>query len=136
MQDELFEAIGGSHKAGIIGGERLTGATGFADCFGKTDQDVLNACIEHPKFQASILGQEAMAFKSGRAILPHALGLRKPWARPFIFLALLGSPPRVVDKAFWRYVDGPLRVFPKIEIWRKRITIQLLAFIGRFYRKG
>lgn len=136
LQEIMFSQIGGGGKAGIAGGEDLHGATGFANCFGKTDQDALNATVEAYHGDVSILGREAMGFSQGHRILPHALGHRKPWTTSYLRDAFLGIPPRLVDKLFWSHASGPVKAFSLSYLKRKRISIRMASFLGRFYRKS
>ncbi len=133
----IAEAIGGLDVAGISGGRKLSGQAGFANCLDKSDQDALNAALEaHPEIPASFLSGGAMGFQAGRAILPHALGSSKPWRRRYLREALDGRPPRAVDKAFWKYVDGPLRPFSSAEVSRRRFQLGIASALGRIMRRA
>jgi len=134
-QEMVSQTVGGSSAAKISGGQALS-YKGFANCFDSTDQDALNAAVECTKIPCSILGQEAMGFKTGRAILPHALGPNKPWERSYFLFALKGSPPRSVDKLYWQYASGPITVHSLLYVTLKRLSIKLASFIGRFYRRS
>jgi hypothetical protein len=133
----VAEALGGTDVVGISGGRRLKGTYGFADCFRQPDQDALNAALEaHPEIPASFLGQAAMGFQAGHALLPHALGSSKPWQRQFLWEALRGRPPRAVDKAFWREVDGPLKPFTPGQIFWRRFELSVASALGRIMRRA
>lgn len=132
-QELMGEVIGGLSAAKIPGGKPLLNR-GFANCFDASDQDALNATVERCSFTCSILGQEAMAFKPGKAILPHALGSGKPWARSYLVFALRGRSPRTVDKLYWLAAFGPVKAHSTLQVGFKRISIKLASFIGRFYR--
>lgn len=133
----IAEAIGGMDVAGISGGRALSGQAGFANCLDKSDQDALNATVEaHPEIPASFLGPAAMGFAAGAPILPHALGQRKPWRRHYVREALGGRPPHAVDKAFWKYVDGPIQPFPPAQVWFRRLTLSFGSALGRFMKRA
>lgn len=128
--------LGGKDVVGISGGRRLSGAYGFADCFHQCDQDALNATLEAcPEIPISVLGQQAMAFHAGRCILPHALGPAKPWRRRYLREALSGSPPALVDKVFWKQVDGPIRPFSRVHVASTRFRLALSAALGRLIQR-
>jgi hypothetical protein len=132
----IAKLLGGGNVAGITGGTMLPGLYGFANCFSKTDQDALNAIIEAcPDVPVSCLGAEAMAFRTGRSFLPHALGRYKPWNRPFLRLALGGRPPSKVDKVYWGYVEGPLRPFTNAQLASARWRLKVASGIGRVLRR-
>jgi len=136
LQDTMFSFIGGGNKAGIAGGENLQGFTGYADCFGKTDQDALNAAVESYSGEVSILGREAMGFRQGHTIIPHAIGQRKPWATSYLKDCCFGITPRFVDKLFWKNAAGPIAAFPSAVLKYKQFSIRVAGLIGRFYRKS
>ncbi len=132
----IAKFLGGSDVVGIDGIKRQHGHFGFADCFSKTDQDALNATQEAcPEIPVSFLGQEAMGFRSGLAIFPHALGSPKPWNRHYIRLALLGTLITRVDKAYWSNVEGPIQPYSAAHIFWMRIQLAFCAALGRFIRR-
>lgn len=132
IQERIATIVGGSSVAKIGMGAAFTNK-GFADCFDSTDQDALNVTIEHCDIPCSILGQEAMAFKAGAELLPHALGPGKPWARSYIAFAIKGKPPRAVDKLYWQSVSGPIAAHSWLTIKLKRLALTMASLIGRFY---
>lgn len=138
LQDALWAELGGADFVGIGGGRSVEGRAGFADCFDKTDQDVLNATIEAcPEIPVSFLNRQAMGFEAGSPSLPHALGPSKPWARRYLREALAGFPPRAVDKAFWHCAGaGPIAVFPEGVIASRCRALKLGAALGRFIRRN
>ena len=111
-------------------------STGFADCFDRTDQDGLNTAIEASTTIVSVVGQEAMAFRAGSALLPHALGSDKPWQRNYIRAALRGIAPRMADKAFWANVLSPIAVCTSRRAALKRMDLVAGAAVGRFFRRA
>jgi hypothetical protein len=137
MLDAVTASLGGPDVVGItFGGRMLNVAYGFADCFAKTDQDVLNAALEAcPDIPVSFLGKHAMGFEAGSPLLPHALGERKPWSVNFVREALSGSPPPRVDKCFWRFADGPLKPYSASQVSLTRWRIRLASGLGRFIRR-
>ena len=137
MLTEVLASLGGADVVGIPGGRKLDRAYGFADCFSKTDQDVLNAAMEAcPHIPVSFLGKQAMGFDAGAPQLPHALGPLKPWNRHFIREALGGRPPTRTDRAFWKMADGPLKPFPGVELTFARCRVSIGAGLGRLIRKS
>jgi len=136
IQEFMAEAIGGLNRSSLKGSALPHEATGPFAPFSKTDQDALNAAVEAFDGKSSIMGKEAMAFETGRAILPHALGQPKPWNNSPISRSLKGHPPRMVDKLYWEFVDDPIPVFPKAKIRRMQRWTKLAAFISRFYTRN
>jgi hypothetical protein len=133
----VAESLGGVDIVGIAGGRRLKGNYGFADCFRQPDQDALNAALEaHPEIPVSFLGQAAMGFEPGHSLLPHALGSSKPWRRQFVREALKGRPPRAVDKAFWREIEGPIRPYQPSEVFWRRLRLSIASALGRIVRRA
>jgi hypothetical protein len=137
LQELLWRELGGSDFVGIGGGRAIEGRAGFANCFDKTDQDLLNAAIEAcPEIPVSFLNRQAMAFEPGAACLPHALGPKKPWNKGYFGDALAGRPPRTVDKAFWRLAAaGPVSVFPAATVNSRQNMLPVASAIGRFIRR-
>ena len=136
MQDQLWETLGGAEYVGIGGGKSIAGRAGFADCFDKTDQDVLNAALEALSgIAVSFVNQQAMGFLPGRALLPHALGPSKPWSKRYLRDALRGRAPRAVDKAYWHWAAaGPVRVFSPEHLRRQRLCLRVASALGRILR--
>jgi hypothetical protein len=134
MMHLMAKQIGGLGSAMVEGGQRFK-STGFADCFEFSDQDTLNAAVEAYGGPITILGQEAMCIKPGHAVLPHALGSRKPWRPNYLADAFRGYPPRVVDKAFWKYASGQIMVFDKWTQVQTKLLLKAAASIGRFYAR-
>ena len=131
----MAKEIGSLAVAKIAAGAAYA-STGFANCFDCSDQDALNATVEASSVPVSIIGQEAMAFKSGAALLPHALGPGKPWQRNYLGAALQGVQPRVADRAYWTYATAPLALYSPLQLALKRLDMHVAAALGRFMRKG
>jgi hypothetical protein len=136
LQLAMADAIGGLNQSKLSGGtsERMRDPH---FCFNASDQDALNAAIEASPDGTpfSILGAEAMGFRPGAAVLPHALGAPKPWRKLYLSEAFRGFPPTTADKAFWLNVVGPIQAFQPAIVARRRRVIRLAALIGRFYRR-
>ena len=130
----MAEEVGTLAAASIAAGQAYR-SKGFAGCFDTTDQDALNAAIEASTLPVSVIGQEAMAFKPGPALLPHAVGSHKPWQRDFLGFALRGVAPRLADKAFWAHVRAPIAVQSSFAKACKGLEISLASAIGRFVRR-
>jgi len=111
-------------------------STGFADCFDRTDQDALNAAVEATAQPVSVIGQEAMAFKAGSALLPHAIGGPKPWQANYLRAALAGVPPSSAHKAYWAHVDGPISPYTERALSQKHLALKLASAIGRVVSKA
>ncbi|MEJ0000679.1 MAG: hypothetical protein WDO13_16835 [Verrucomicrobiota bacterium] len=133
----IAKLLGNSNVVGGIGGGvHIKGFYGFANCFYKVDQDALNAAIEAtPEIPVSFIGQEAMGFRSGQNILPHALGSTKPWQRSYLLSALSGVPPSKTEKLFWKLADTPLRAFTPAQLANTRAQLAVGAALGRFIRR-
>lgn len=99
------------------------------------DQDALNIAAMCTDVPISEMGPEAMDFIHGGFTMSHAVGGPKPWKKHFVISALKGIPPSLAEKAFWQYVDFPIRTFRTSNIKFKMLTIKIASFIGRFYRK-
>ena len=132
----INESFGGADVAGIPGGRIVNPYLGFAGCFGRTDQDALNAAVEcWDGGAASFFNRHAMGFDPGNAMLPHALGPLKPWNRSYLRDALRGRPGIEVDFAYWKHIASPIRSMPRWRRFYGKMTQRISMFIGRFYRK-
>jgi len=132
----MTDAIGGLGASMLEGGAQPR-QWGFAGCFDRTDQDALNAAVEmSAEFDYSILSRAAMAFSPGSAVVPHAVGLRKPWRRQYLRDALRAMAPTAADKAFWRFVGGPLFTMSTARAQRARLSLGLATVMGRLYRRA
>jgi hypothetical protein len=130
MADEI-----GSLATAKVGAGQAFKSTGFAGCFDCSDQDALNVAIEATELAVSVIGQEAMAFKPGAALLPHAVGAGKPWQRSYLRQALQGFAPRQADKAFWANASAPIAAHGRLSAALKRWDIAAGAALGRVLRR-
>lgn len=136
LQEMMSSAIGGLNRSALAGSPLKKADTGVFAPFSKTDQDALNATVEASNLPVSIAGKEAMGFAHGIAIIPHALGQPKPWAKKAIAASLSGYAPRFIDKQYWKNVDTPIRVWSPSKIWIKSVAYKLAILISRFYRRN
>jgi hypothetical protein len=132
----MAATIGGLGATSLEGGRSFR-ELGFGRCFDKSDQDVLNAAIEMTgRVDCSILSRTAMGFEAGTAVMPHALGARKPWRRKYMRDSLISAvPPTAADKAFWQFAGGPLRSMSTARIRNVRRALVAASVIGRVYRR-
>lgn len=133
IQEVMAPKIGGLEQSFLAKGGLPPEARGAHAPFGKTDQDALNACVEAWDGTVSFAGQDAMAFKHGTFLMPHALGSPKPWNLSYLLSALNGLPPSHAQKLYWTYAKGVIRFHSPSYIFLKNISVQTAAFIGRFY---
>jgi hypothetical protein len=132
----MSELIGGLGTAKIEGGAGFR-QLGFASCFDSSDQDALNAAVEMTGgVDYAMLPGAAMGFVPGAAVLPHALGPRKPWRKKFLREALRALPPTTADKAYWACVDAPLRPMGALRVRLARSALLLASALGRLYRRS
>jgi hypothetical protein len=103
--------------------------------FHTVDQDALNIALLLSDVTINAAGPEGMDFLPGGHLLSHAAGGTKPWRGGFLRDALRGRPPGPAQKNFYAYADGPLPIFSKGELARKRASLRFAAMIGRFYRR-
>lgn len=134
-QELMSEAIGGLKRSSLAGKQLQADSVGVFAPFGKTDQDALNATIESSDRPVSIGGKEIMGFIPGKALLPHALGVPKPWDNKPLARALNGFAPRLIDKAYWVYAKGAIQSKTNSEISKKTKFTRWASFIGRFYNR-
>ena len=82
-----------------------------------------------------LIGKARMGFNPGWTIMRHALGQLKPWEWHLIKHLATGKSPKLVDREFWKYSEGPLRPYSRHLILRKRPGLSFAAIVNRFYRK-
>ncbi len=105
--------------------------------FLRMDQDVLNAAIMATEFPVALLGPEAMGvFPWAGVVMLHALWRKKPWRRNYVLDALRGYPPDRAHRAYWDFVDGPIRPFGAAALSRKRAQLALGRVIGLLHSRS
>ncbi|HEY8966462.1 MAG TPA: hypothetical protein VIM58_08470, partial [Candidatus Methylacidiphilales bacterium] len=97
---DLVEAVAPS-----VGGLERWSAAGEGP-FHAADQDSLNVALMLTEEPVEFAPAAAMGFCPGETILPHTLGPRKPWRRPFLWPSLLGREVGPADEAYWRFAPG------------------------------
>ncbi|WP_051211355.1 hypothetical protein [Runella zeae] len=134
-QELMASAVGGLNRSKLQGHQLPLNVSGPFAPFSATDQDALNIAIEASFFDFSFLHKEAMGFENGLCIMPHALGVTKPWNfKPFLSL-IKGNPPRLVDKIFWEFTEEPVRAYPSSKVLRMKFIIKVCTFLSRFYKR-
>lgn len=133
---QLMAAATGTLRAAAFSGAADFDSIGFAGCFDRSDQDALNAALETWDGHVSVIGQEAMAFKAGAALMPHAIGVGKPWQRNYLRGALRGNAPRLADKAFWAHVKTPISPYPWLRRIVKRLDLVVASALGLLVRRA
>jgi hypothetical protein len=105
--------------------------------YARMDQDILNATIMATDMPIALLGSEAMGwFPWANEIMLHAMFAKKPWVRNYIFDALRGFPPNHIYRAYWKFVDGPIRPFGEWELKRKKTALAIARFIGLLHLRS
>lgn len=135
LQEHMADAIGGLSRSSLTGQQLKKEATGIFAPFSKTDQDALNATVEYTSHPTSIIGKEAMGFKAGKALLPHALGIPKPWMNKPLKKFFRGYSPRLIDKLYWKYANGQIKSKPSAEVARNKFFTNTASFLSRFYSR-
>jgi hypothetical protein len=100
------------------------------------DQDALNICTMCSTEPLSEFGPEGMDFISGGWLMSHATGRPKPWKKNILLNALKGQLVAMPDKRYWQYADGPIKTHKPSEIKLRKISINIAAFLGRFYSRN
>jgi hypothetical protein len=105
--------------------------------FSRMDQDVLNATIMATNTPIALLGSEAMGmFPWANVVMPHAMFQKKPWIRNYLFDAFRGFPPDPAHRAYWEFVDGPIRPFNRLKLARKKIQVRIARLIGLLHSRS
>jgi len=104
--------------------------------FNGVDQDALNIAAMCYEGELSTMGPEAMDFWPAGMVMSHATGSSKPWNKKFIWMSLKGYPPTRAERGYWQHVHAPISLQSKINIRLKLLSIQIAAFIGRFYSRN
>jgi hypothetical protein len=100
-----------------------------------TDQDAFNvatmACAE-PLSPAGLDGMDFM-HGGGFCIMTHAAGGGvKPWKKKMLWSALRAIPPRRTDKAFWKNVNAPIRLYSPLRQAVKKLDLLAASALGRY----
>jgi len=102
--------------------------------FNAGDQDALNMAAMYTDAPLTTMGPEAMGFVPSGFTMYHAVG-PKPWRGSFLARALAGNPPSPAAKFFLKHVSSPIRAYPPLRLFAKKVDCGLAALIGRFYRR-
>lgn len=100
--------------------------------FHSTDEDALNFSLTLSTTPLNAAGPEAMDFVPGGNRLSHAVGEAKPWQGRHLRRAMRGKPPSVASHWFYRYADGPLMPFSRVQLWKRRLSMALASSLGRW----
>ena len=125
--DEILQAIA-TH--GIIQTD-LTFSGDYRFWF--PDQDALNIALMRETTEISMAGRDAMAFEHGTHYMFHAVGGPKPWRKRFITEAMKGRSPSKADKAYWRTVETPIRLYSHQMVSARLFAISIGAGLGRLF---
>jgi hypothetical protein len=107
--------------------------------FSRMDQDVLNATIMATKTPIALLGPEAMGmFPRTGLVMPHSAICfhEKPWDRKYLIDALRGFPPDSTHRAYWEFVDSPIRPFKRFKLVRKKTQVRIARLIGLLHTRS
>ena len=105
--------------------------------FARMDQDILNATIMATDTPIALLGAEAMGlYPATGELMPHAMLHNKPWVRNYILDALRGFPPDRAHRAYWRFVESPIRPYGEWTLKRKKAVLTAANAIGRFHARS
>jgi hypothetical protein len=137
IQEQIAPIVGGLQWSSISG-KRFTSKDHMAAYFPFKipDQDALNITVGAYDGVVTIVGKEAMGFQSGQLLMLHALGSKKPWRNKYLKNMFLGIRPRTADKVFWDSVSSPIKLYSHQYIFRKTLSLNIAAFVGRFYGKS
>ena len=99
------------------------------------DQDALNVAKDLTP-HISVMGPQAMDFGRHGYVMSHAAGVRKPWDIAYLRdIIAEGARPSFADKHYWHHVDGPITLFSRATVVRKRLALRAASFIGRFFTR-
>jgi len=104
--------------------------------FFTVDQDTMNIAVMYADVPFSTMGPDAMGFLPGGFTMLHGVSKPKSWRKKFLRSALSGVPPGHSDKQFVANLDGPIFPYSKARLYRMRLSTNIAALIGRFYRRG
>lgn len=133
IQIAMADEIGGLEKSAFK--SSLMEANKLSDfyLFNRTDQDALNSAVEAFEGMISIIGQEAMAFKSGTRMMSHALGQPKPWQTKNFIHALKGKSVSTAKSDFWSNCNLSLRAYNNLSLKINKILIDVAKATSRIY---
>lgn len=99
------------------------------------DQDLMAAALMCWKGRHSALGPEGMGFNGHHFLLSHDIDPSKPWDRKFIREALRGFPPSKTSTFYFQFCEGPVSVYSKGALMRKKAVLQIAKAIGMLWKK-
>jgi hypothetical protein len=103
--------------------------------FMSANQDTLNVAAMATNFPLVTVGPEGMGFQPGGYIMSHAIGRIKPWRKKMLASTLFKAmPPSPADKAFFRHVSHPIRLYSSFRFALKLIDLKCAIAIGRYVR--
>jgi len=135
IQEGMSTEIGGLNRSALSAPALLPKVMSSFSPFAKTDQDALNATIEAWEGKVSFVGKEGMSLANGAALMPHALGQPKPWKWNPLYQALIGRPPRLVDREYWKNARGIILAHSAGVVRQRLLTLKIAALVGRFYKR-
>ena len=100
------------------------------------DQDALNITIMATDIPLSLIGKEGMDFSVGGYVMSHAAGSAKPWRKRMLVSALRGISPSLQDKAFWRHVRHPIRLYSASTLLVHRCDMIVGSAIGLVLKRA
>ena len=118
----------------VIGGRQNVFVKDRTFLFHIPDQDVFNAATMVCDEPVSPVGPDGMDFMPGVVsyIMSHAAGGVKPWNKKMLWSALQGIPPRRTDKAFWKNVSAPIRLYSPWWQGVKKLDLLAASALGRY----
>jgi hypothetical protein len=117
-----------------LGGSQTTKVRDRTFLFHSTDQDALNAATMVCKEPISCVGLQGMDFMSGGGyIMSHAVDEVKPWRKNMLSHTLLhAQPPTRADKAYFRYVSSPIRLYSLWRLSLRKLDLWAGSALGRY----
>jgi hypothetical protein len=110
--------------------------SGFEFPYMYLDQDLMNLALMLVPHRVSAVGPEGMDFKPGGYVMSHSAGQTKSWRKHFLWEALKGRAPSLVDKEFFRHTQAPIKIYSAPQLAARRAGVTIGSAIGRFYRRG
>lgn len=99
------------------------------------DQDALNVAAMSTDCPLSLCGKEGMGFILGSNPMLHQVGRKKPWHQQFLPSLFAGFAPNQTQRAFWDYVENPIRLYPEAVVRRRHRENLIAALVARFYSR-